>query len=446
MSALGSAAQAAPVSIKLNYSCNFPLMVPQPLELTINSDIPTTVPRFTLGEPFKFDATAKVSAEAAHGLRALDSATIEGTADAAATLTFPDGFVMDVAVPTDITKRDIPASGGFDTNAVGETPALNFEDLGKHELRVGDLTLNLKPRLADGGLTGLEEFQTECFLKPGQDNLLTTINVVAAGDNEIPSTPAGLNGSTTDTGATLSWSPSTDDVGVTGYEVYRDGALATTVTGTTASITGLTPGTTYNFKVRAKDASGKVSAFSTAVNLETTQTQPNAIAYKVSGTGAVKTLTKGSFPVSGAFNAKFDAAGALTADVSFSQTSARLVSLGFLPLTAKIAFLTSGATTGKLEGNVLTTKTLLRVRVPEVRLFGAIPLAGGSSCQTRNYSAVNLKSTTGFTKAEGGDLNGTFTISDLNGCGLLNGLVSPLTAGGGNTLSLRLAPSTTSAR
>lgn len=47
----------------------------------------------------------------------------------------------------------------------------------------------------------------------------------------------------------------------------------------------------------------------------------------------------------------------------------------------------------------------------------------------------------GFTVADvGGRLISSFTLSDLNGCGALNSLVSPLTAGGGNTMTLDLTP------
>jgi endonuclease I/chitodextrinase len=86
-------------------------------------------------------------------------------------------------------------------------------------------------------------------------------------DSQAPTTPTSLavTGTTT-TSIALSWGASTDNIGVTGYNVYMNGALKTTVTGLTTSITGLTASTTYSFYVIAKDAAGNSSVASTTVN------------------------------------------------------------------------------------------------------------------------------------------------------------------------------------
>jgi chitodextrinase len=57
----------------------------------------------------------------------------------------------------------------------------------------------------------------------------------------------------------LSWTAATDNVGVTGYEVYRGSTMLTTVTGTTFQATGLTQGTAYTFSVKTRDAAGNTS-------------------------------------------------------------------------------------------------------------------------------------------------------------------------------------------
>lgn len=89
-------------------------------------------------------------------------------------------------------------------------------------------------------------------------------------DNEPPSAPADLRliGKTA-TSVSLAWSPASDNVGVTGYEVYRDQTLAATTSGTSAGVTGLSPETTYSFTVKAKDAAGNVSPPSTALSVKT---------------------------------------------------------------------------------------------------------------------------------------------------------------------------------
>jgi hypothetical protein len=80
----------------------------------------------------------------------------------------------------------------------------------------------------------------------GQTGLsVTSFSVTTGGgggDMQPPSTPANLTASGTTTNSTnLSWSAATDNVGVTGYDVLRNGTVISTVTGTSAGITGLAP-------------------------------------------------------------------------------------------------------------------------------------------------------------------------------------------------------------
>lgn len=91
-----------------------------------------------------------------------------------------------------------------------------------------------------------------------------------SGDTTPPSVPLNLTASgTTQTTTNLSWSASTDNVGVTGYDVYQNGTLKANVAGTTYMVTGLTASTAYTFYVRAKDAAGNASAQSNTVNVTT---------------------------------------------------------------------------------------------------------------------------------------------------------------------------------
>ncbi|MFC5289690.1 proprotein convertase P-domain-containing protein [Actinokineospora guangxiensis] len=89
-------------------------------------------------------------------------------------------------------------------------------------------------------------------------------------DTTAPSTPANPR-STGSTGSSVSlaWDAATDNVGVTGYEVYNGSTLATTVAGTSATVDGLSADTAYTFTVRARDAAGNRSAPSAAVNART---------------------------------------------------------------------------------------------------------------------------------------------------------------------------------
>ncbi|GAA4625755.1 hypothetical protein GCM10023196_031170 [Actinoallomurus vinaceus] len=89
-------------------------------------------------------------------------------------------------------------------------------------------------------------------------------------DTQAPTTPTGLTVTGhTSSSVSLSWTASTDNVGVTGYDVYQGSSLATTVSGTSATVTGLSASTSYSFTVRAKDAAGNLSASSASVSATT---------------------------------------------------------------------------------------------------------------------------------------------------------------------------------
>jgi chitodextrinase len=92
------------------------------------------------------------------------------------------------------------------------------------------------------------------------------------GDSTAPSVPANLAVTgTTSSSVSLSWSPSTDNVGVTGYRVYRDGSQVGTATGTSFTDTGLSAATRHTYAVAAYDAAGNVSAQSASVAATTSQ-------------------------------------------------------------------------------------------------------------------------------------------------------------------------------
>ncbi|ANB09819.1 Secreted glycosyl hydrolase [Streptomyces ambofaciens] len=89
----------------------------------------------------------------------------------------------------------------------------------------------------------------------------------ATGDTRAPTAPANLALTEPDTGRIrLTWSASTDDTAVTGYDVYANGDLLTSVAGDVTTYTDTRPtGTTVTYHVRAKDAAGNRSANSNPV-------------------------------------------------------------------------------------------------------------------------------------------------------------------------------------
>lgn len=91
------------------------------------------------------------------------------------------------------------------------------------------------------------------------------------GDTTPPSAPTGLAASgTTSSSTVLNWNASTDNTGVTGYDVYRNGTQVGTTTGATGyTDSGLSPATTYSYTVKAYDAAGNLSAASNTAAVTT---------------------------------------------------------------------------------------------------------------------------------------------------------------------------------
>jgi len=116
-------------------------------------------------------------------------------------------------------------------------------------------------------------FTVNAFDAAGNTSALSnsvSVTTLSGADTQAPTAPTNLSASNiAETSATLSWNASTDNTGVTGYNVIMDGSNLGTVTGTSANITNLTPNTTYSFTVNAVDAAGNVSAVSNSVSVTT---------------------------------------------------------------------------------------------------------------------------------------------------------------------------------
>lgn len=99
-------------------------------------------------------------------------------------------------------------------------------------------------------------------------NQLTVDSII---DTEDPTAPTSLTSpSKTTNTVDLSWVAGTDNVGVTGYVVYKDSVYEKEVGTTTAQITGLTQGTSYSFTVSSVDAAGNESAQTSPLVIATT--------------------------------------------------------------------------------------------------------------------------------------------------------------------------------
>ncbi|MFZ3495439.1 glycosyl hydrolase family 8 [Streptomyces sp. 5.8] len=94
--------------------------------------------------------------------------------------------------------------------------------------------------------------------------------VSGGSDTTPPSAPGSLRSTaTTASSVSLAWNAATDNVGVTGYDVYRGTTRVAAATGTSYTDTGLTASTGYGYTVRARDAAGNASAASNTLSVTT---------------------------------------------------------------------------------------------------------------------------------------------------------------------------------
>jgi chitodextrinase len=114
-------------------------------------------------------------------------------------------------------------------------------------------------------------YTVDAFDAAGNHSAQSTAATVGTVDTVPPSVPTGLAASATSTQVNLTWNASTDNVGVTGYTVYRNGSSIGTVSGTTMSYSDTTIGglSTYSYTVDAFDAAGNHSAQSAATVVST---------------------------------------------------------------------------------------------------------------------------------------------------------------------------------
>jgi chitodextrinase len=123
----------------------------------------------------------------------------------------------------------------------------------------------------DASVEGTHVLTTIAEDMAGNTGTSAAVNVTVPADTTAPTAPTALATSVlTKTSVTLSWSAATDDRGVVGYRVVRDGVvLAGTVTALTTIQSGLTANTSYTYAVQAVDAAGNVSPDSASVTVTT---------------------------------------------------------------------------------------------------------------------------------------------------------------------------------
>ena len=228
----------------------------------------------TTGATTWTNANVQAATTYTYVVRALDAAGNLGDASPPATVTTPaaDGTPVDTTAPT-----APPSLSGTVTGTparVDLTWAAATDDVGVagYEVLRGGVVVGTTTGTAysDAGVAvGTHEYAVRAYDAAGNRGANAAVTVVVR-DTQAPTPPSGLRATAVDRNwVALAWSASSDDVGVTGYRVYRGATYLGTVGGTTATVSGLSRRTTYTFTVGAQDAAGNVSAASNAVTVTT---------------------------------------------------------------------------------------------------------------------------------------------------------------------------------
>ncbi len=170
-------------------------------------------------------------------------------------------------------NRCLPKNVGVGTAATSDSNMLQLFLEWNAEDPVSQLELQRNPLLENiqgnrNPFVDNPAFATEIWGGPQAEDRFG--NTGGGTDTQAPSIPVNLTtANTTETSTTVSWAASTDNVGVTGYDVYRDGTILNSTSSTSLNVSGLTANTTYSFSIRAKDAAGNISGASNTINVTT---------------------------------------------------------------------------------------------------------------------------------------------------------------------------------
>ncbi|HAA22825.1 MAG TPA: hypothetical protein DCP28_30175, partial [Cytophagales bacterium] len=240
-----------------------------------------------------------------------------------------------------------------------------------------------------------------------------SVTTTAAPDTEAPTVVTGLASTNlSETGFTLSWAATTDNVGVIGYEVFQDGNSLGTTTGTSLSVTGLTASTTYAYSVTAADAAGNTSAASAALNVTT------SAAMDTEAPAVVVDLTSASITESGftlAWPATIDNVGVIGYEVyqdgsSIGTTTSTSMIVSGLAASTTYSYT---VTASDAAGNTSAASTALNVTTADPTPM-ADALYFSEYIEGSSYNkGLEIANSTGTSI----DLSGYYVARQVNGAG-----------------------------
>ena len=215
----------------------------------------------------------------------IGSYTAQGTFDVGgaegAILTFkPTGITSDTQAPSTPTNLSATAVSSSGINLSWTASTDNLEGVTGYKIYRGGVqvgtTVNNNYNYNDNSLIASTQYTytVSAYDAAGnnssQSSSATATTQAAAGDTTPPSAPTNLSATAVSSSAiNLSWTASTDNVGVTGYKIYRGGVqIGTTITNN-YNDNGLSASTAYTYTVSAYDAAGNNSSQSSSASATT---------------------------------------------------------------------------------------------------------------------------------------------------------------------------------
>ena len=267
-------------------------------------------------------------------------------------------------------------------------------------------------------VTGLTASTTYSFTVKAKDaagnisvasNTASVTTLANTTDTTAPTAPTLSASGTTSSGTTLSWSGATDNVGVTGYDVYQGTTLLGSTASTSYTVSGLAASTTYSFTVKAKDAAGNISVASNAVSVTTLAAAVTYCTAAATNTADEKigNVTFGTINNTSTGTAGFEDFTALSTNVTrgtayslsikpvwtsttYSEAYAVYIDWnrdGDFADSGELAWSKAGSTTTPVTGSITipTTATLGTTRMRVMMKYSSLPT---SSCGTYTYGQV----------------------------------------------------------
>jgi chitodextrinase len=174
----------------------------------------------------------------------------------------PDGLT---ASAVSATQVDLAWNASTDNTTVAGYTV--FRD-GAPLATVSGSTLTYSDTTVQSGFT--YSYAVDAYDDGGNHSSLSSSVSVTTPDIVPPSVPDGLSAAASSASQVdLTWNAATDNVGIAGYTIYRDGAVLTTTTETAFSDTSAAPSTTYTYTVDAFDQVGNHSSASAAATVTT---------------------------------------------------------------------------------------------------------------------------------------------------------------------------------